>query len=312
MRILGLLGLCLIFFLPGAAHADATAKQEDTCHPVASIYEQNVCAAALEISPKLENNLRAYAKQSGKSADKEIRDFKLSTLFGLLWQKALIHKFGEDALSASNREIKSYLKAFHKTLKSQNKANKNVAALIAELMEKNEYAPQDYDRLNKMSIQTQRSIMMFDMRSAAPSEMKKRMDKNERNMAENMVSSWKAKKLLYEEYGGAIIFQQLGLEPLDGFKALLEEIEENGDLIIHDKEYKQVFKTMEKYVKADHNVVPEGSPEIAAYFSSPNWVYDADNVDESFEDQKAVLMAIKPIEPEPEPEQPEEEEENEE
>jgi hypothetical protein len=48
-------------------------------------------------------------------------------------------------------------------------------------------------------------------------------------------------KAFYEQYGGRVIFQQAGVEPLDTYRDFLKEQEEKGAFRILDKQYEAGF-----------------------------------------------------------------------
>lgn len=62
----------------------------------------------------------------------------------------------------------------------------------------------------------------------------------QRQMAQGFVKSWKINKALYEKYGGRVIFQQAGPEPLDAYRDFLKE-----------QEKKDAFKILDKKDEAD-------------------------------------------------------------
>ena len=49
-----------------------------------------------------------------------------------------------------------------------------------------------------------------------------------RDFAEAIIRNWKINKTLHAEYGGRIIYQQLGLEPLDAYRMFLEQRQSEG------------------------------------------------------------------------------------
>ena len=53
-----------------------------------------------------------------------------------------------------------------------------------------------------------------------------------RESARHIVRAFKINRSLYEQYGGRVIFQQMGPEPLDAYRAFLEERQEAGDFRI--------------------------------------------------------------------------------
>ncbi len=290
MCIVRFLFCLLILLIP------ASAQAEQACKAVASIYEQDICASDILPSKKLEDSIREYAKKSKEKPTQAVKDFKVSSLFGLLWEKALIHKYGEDAVEPSGRQIKTYLKSFRKAIEDQNDMNKDMSVFIVELLEDNAYAPEEENRLKAILAQKQKSIMMYNMRDALPDETRAQMEEGEQKMAEAMVKSWKIKKTLFEDYGGRVAFQKAGLEPLDAFQTFVKELEDSNVATIHDPAYKDVFRTMDEYSSKEHNFLPEDSDKIEDYFDSPSWVYDGDIAEDAFEQQKAEIMAIPTIE----------------
>ncbi len=291
MYIFRLFSVLIIISLP------AQALAEEACKPIASIFGQDVCAKEILPGKALEDNIRDYARKSKQNPHQAVRDFKVSSLFGLLWETALIRKYGEDEIIPSKREVKSYLKAFHKTIRKQNDLNKKTDDLIEELLAQNQYTPENSKLLNELAAHKQKEIMMYNMREAFPDAMREKMEQGEYQMAESMVKSWKIKKALYEEYGGKVVAQQAGLEPLEAFQAFVKEIKENKEIIIHDPAYKSVFKSMDEYAAMKHTVLENDNPEIEDYFDDPAWMYDTDNARDVFEQQKAELLALPTLEP---------------
>ena len=55
-----------------------------------------------------------------------------------------------------------------------------------------------------------------------------------------MVRSWKLNSTLHRQYGGRVIFQQFGLEPIDAWRKLLEEYERNKAWVVPDPKLRAV------------------------------------------------------------------------
>ncbi len=92
----------------------------------------------------------------------------------------------------------------------------------------------------------------------------------EHGMARAMVERWKINRSLYEHYGGRIIFQQFGLEPLDAYRSYLEERREAGDLSFQDDAMSEHFW---RYFRDEsiHSFVAPDSAEARKAFSVPPW-----------------------------------------
>ncbi len=91
-----------------------------------------------------------------------------------------------------------------------------------------------------------------------------------REMARSMIRQWKVNRALYDRYGGRIIYQQLGPEPLDAYRQLFEERQEAGAFEIRDPELASEFW---RYFTDDsmHSFMEPGSEDAAQAFTAPPW-----------------------------------------
>jgi hypothetical protein len=89
------------------------------------------------------------------------------------------------------------------------------------------------------------------------------------------IRQWKVNQALYQQYGGRIVFQQGGPEPLDAYAKFLEEARARGDFEILDRDLEDAFW---KYYRDDsiHSFFEPGSKEEAQAFASPPWEREAD------------------------------------
>ena len=92
----------------------------------------------------------------------------------------------------------------------------------------------------------------------------------ETSMATSMVRQWKINKALYEEYGGRIIYQQLGPEPLDAYREFLKSRQAEGAFEIYDPVLADAFWS---YFMDDsrHDFMEPGSADANKAFSTPFW-----------------------------------------
>ena len=90
-------------------------------------------------------------------------------------------------------------------------------------------------------------------------------------IASAFIRQWKINQALYRQYGGRIIFQQGGPEPLDAYRRFLEERRSRGDFEILDQSLEAAFW---RYYLTDsiHSFYPAGSDEEAKAFAVPWWL----------------------------------------
>jgi len=92
----------------------------------------------------------------------------------------------------------------------------------------------------------------------------------QRSVATMMVSNWKFNQGLYHKYGGRVIFQQAGLEPIDANKTFLADLKASGVYTINDPAYKDLFKETDEYFQKKFDAVDKAKAD--EYFESPWWL----------------------------------------
>lgn len=92
-----------------------------------------------------------------------------------------------------------------------------------------------------------------------------------RTVAAAFVRQWKLNQALFRQYGGRVIFQQGGPEPLDAYRRFLEERRQRGDFEILDQDLDVRFW---RYYRTDslHSFYPSGSEEEKRAFDTPWWL----------------------------------------
>lgn len=87
-------------------------------------------------------------------------------------------------------------------------------------------------------------------------------------MARELITQWRINRSLYDEYGGRVIAQQFGAEPLDAYREFLEAQQQAGAFTINDEDMRQYFW---KYFRDEsiHDFLP--ADMAAKAFSTPPW-----------------------------------------
>lgn len=62
-----------------------------------------------------------------------------------------------------------------------------------------------------------------------------------RDLARSIIWQWKINRQLYRKYGGRVIYQQLGPEPLDAYRQFLQAQQRAGAFVIHEKAFEDEF-----------------------------------------------------------------------
>ncbi len=87
-------------------------------------------------------------------------------------------------------------------------------------------------------------------------------------MAHSIIRQWKLNSKLYHQYGGRVIYQQFGPEPLDAYRQYLEERQAAGDFKIENPAFQAEFW---RYFNDEsvHSFFEPGTEESA--YASPPW-----------------------------------------
>lgn len=98
-------------------------------------------------------------------------------------------------------------------------------------------------------------------------EMLKRVNKQ---LAEKSILQWKVNLTLFKQYGGRVVFQQAGLEPLDAYRDFLKEHEKRGSFHIMDKDLAREF--WDYFMNDDmHLFIAETREEGLEILNTPWW-----------------------------------------
>ncbi len=91
-----------------------------------------------------------------------------------------------------------------------------------------------------------------------------------RDMGAALIRQWKINRSLFETYGGRIIYQQFGPEPLDAYRRFLLERRDAGDFSINDPTLADAFWG---YFTDDdrHDFMATGSDDERRAFTIPPW-----------------------------------------
>lgn len=287
----------IVFLLALALPSVSMAAQE--CTVIATVFEKDICEADIAISTATEADVRRYAEKNDQDPDDAVKGLTLSNLFNTIWEAALLEKYGEKALTPSKKEIGTYVAKMNALQEKQRSYDQKIADLVKKLMMEHEYEQEQYKQLNRIGIEAVRNLKFYDtqQKSLTP-KIKALQAEQDQKIAYAALKNWRVQKLLFETYGGDIVFQQAGLEPIEAFEDFLDDIQDNEAIVIHERAYKDVYDTFEDYIDDDHIEIPEDAPEVAVYFADPFWALNDTLFDQGFVAVQAQIMAIPFIEKE--------------
>jgi len=192
-------------------------------------------------------------------------------LNGLIFGTLLEQYAKENKIEPTDAELDAFvLKTEEMRRQQQVKFEKDREKLAAELISA---SLSEKERKEKMSqLHMIESILKTTKETEDRTKgMEDQMRAMKRNMALHFVKTWKINKSLYEKYGGRIIFQQAGVEPLDAYRSFLKEQEKKGAFQILNKDYEASFW---KYFVNDAMHTFYSKDNGAKLMNTPWWLMD--------------------------------------
>lgn len=228
--------------------------------PVAQIMGRQI--GLKEISPPTKELARQKGKLSTKKLAEWLADYRHEQLAGLIWEPLRDDFCKDHNCKATAKEIDEFTRAM------RNGMEEEVAEWRKDLREITA-------KLKSSSLtQSERSKVLVEKRvtekclANASSDGKEGSAEDreaERSVHRVVVEEWKFNRALHRKYGGRIIFQQAGIEPLDAYRQFLEEHEKKGSFEIFDPALRKEF--WKYYTTMPHTYLDPGD----ANFDTPWW-----------------------------------------
>lgn len=257
-----LLLLLVVFFLLTTAPFLATAASDKKT--VAEVLGKSVYLDELmppdaaEQKKKLDN--AAYASWLASAQEKKLQSIVWSSVFG---DYALKRK-----IEPTQQEIASEISNQQKFMKEDRvRREKDRQDLIRELASpgiteaRRKQAQQYLDTLNSLHGHDER----MDKEYGNP-EGAKIWQQAQLKVGAVIVKQWKVNQSLFREFGGRIIFQQAGWEPIDAYRKLLEQYETRKVFVVNDP---ALHEAVYSYFKNKFSYADEKMAKF--YFEEPYW-----------------------------------------
>lgn len=197
------------------------------------------------------------------------KDNLVGIVFGLLLQQY--------AKKHNIEPTKAEIEAFIDKLKEQQiQSRKQWRQERTDILRKLEsHGFSESERQNfKSQLETLNNILEVDPElEKYTQENPQKVKKMEEGSAKRSIQSWKINKALFHQYGGRVIFQQAGPEPIDAYRDFLKEEEQKGSFQILDKNFEATF--WDYFINENiHVFVTETQEEAIEVFETPWWLLD--------------------------------------
>ena len=169
--------------------------------------------------------------------DREIKLSEQNDLTGIIFG-TLLQQYAQDhAIAATQADIDAFVERSKQQQAEQNREWEAKRHEVQNKLKSKDISSNERDELKS-------ELEMYDQFLGVDEEMAEYAAKQpeesrraEEGMAESFVQAWKVNQALYRQYGGRVIFQQAGVEPLDAYRQFLRDQEKAGRFEIIDKQY---------------------------------------------------------------------------
>jgi hypothetical protein len=201
----------------------------------------------------------------------EVRTGDAEEMRYLILSKLVERYAAEKGLEVGRDEIDGYLDSLRRMAEDERRRNE---AKREELTRK--LASETLTEAERESLSSELDSLndlMASLAEGSPEADSAEVAEYREQVATAFVRQWKINQALYRQYGGRVIFQQGGPEPVDAYRRFLEEQEKEGNFAITDQNFAGKFWD---YYRNDaiHSFYPPGSEEEKQAIETPWWLTD--------------------------------------
>lgn len=264
---------CLALFAACLTNAIGTAAEpsaSDT-RAIARVFDRTITLD--EIEPAASTQSMVKKRESEPEFEKWLRDIRMLALKRLIWEEVIRQLLKGFELEPTQAEVDSFSSAFISMQDNRLDELEAERAEVRDTLSRDDLSADRRARLEERlaAIDEEISSEQADrVRSAAVPGNEEAQRQAVDSVARMTVRNWKVNKALYEKYGGRVIFQQAGNDPIDAYRTLIEELDENRVVEILDPSFPDPFARLRAYFGLRHHYMSK--EEADQYFDQPWWL----------------------------------------
>ncbi len=264
-NIMPILSLIICFLFLFSAPPSLSATETTVRKPVVevlgrTIYEDDLVPQKAVGEQKAKLSPADHLAWYERTREEALRNLVWSAVFADFAQKRKVEPTPAE-IDSQIRQTKRFM-AEDKVRRQKQREELIVELKSLGLTEAQRKQKQQYlDTLNSLRDHDSRR----EKEQSDPAQRKMWQD-SERMVAATWVKQWKVNQALFREFGGRIIFQQAGWEPIDAYRALLDQYKAEKRFVIHDPSLQDAV-----YRYFSHNFVYADEKKAKFYFERPYW-----------------------------------------
>jgi len=200
---------------------------------------------------------------------------RLESRIRSLIYKPLIEQYVEDRnIEATDAEIQAFVRKVRETMtKQEMKWEEQRAQLVKDIQSAN-LTKAEKDKMTSRLETIERILNRWKEQEQRREENESEHQKIQEDIAKVFIRVWKVNKALFDKYGGRVIFQQAGPEPLDAYRKFLKEQEAKGSFQIMDERVARLFWNY--YTNDKMHTFYSDEDEAAKMMAIPWWLHKED------------------------------------
>ena len=186
-------------------------------------------------------------------------------------QKLIQNYAQQNKIEATQDDIDLYIATMDQLTRDDRKKNDARRAEIQQQLKAGSM-PVEQTRQLRSELDTLERIHQYDLQEESEIEQDPAAALKEKQIvAKAFIEQWMINRALYQQYGGRVIFQRGGPEPLDAMRDYLKEQQQKGAFRILEKSFEAPF--WEYFVTdSKHSFFKQGSKEEKQAFEKPWWL----------------------------------------
>ena len=283
MRLyLARLYMIVLFAIMGALlMAPASANADDlgfsSCDPIARLYGDVICRKDVEQAPEHRPEIEKAFRQSGIDPAQELHRQNRQRFFQLVWEGALVERFGVTPLTPTEDEITTYHNVFKNTLRDNYLNDKENIDRLKARLKQGDLEDDMRKELTDLLLLTNTSVRYYEQnqqfRAEMPAEYVATILEAERKIASAALKNWRADKALFDAFGGRVFVVDDQLKPLDAYLDFLGDMGAQDNIVLIAADYQDLLETIMRDFEAMQNTSQTADETQArAYFKTPDLI----------------------------------------
>ncbi|MEE8505115.1 MAG: hypothetical protein V3S40_02725 [Kiloniellales bacterium] len=249
----------------------ATETPESPSRVVARVFEAEIRLG--DISPPEVVQSKTRERMSEADYEAWLHDFRKDRLADRIWREATGRLVDEQGLEPTAAEVDAFISSSEATRAGRLDEFRAHREETRKKLAKSDLPASERARLEQ-DLETFEKAIAHELEERRKSETLPNYDAMRRRSGERvgkiMIRQWKVNQALYVKYGGRVIFQQAGFEPVDAYRAFSAELEERNAVVILDPSFPAPFSRLREYLDMPHQYMPK--EEAERYFEKPWWL----------------------------------------